>query len=222
MAEYFKDNFIALLPRLYDRSDETGDLNDFLEIIASEFDSVKDLIDEFTKLFDVKNVPAKYLPYLAALLDYDYDFTRNAETQRAEVTDLVEVYRRRGTIPGILRKLRLAGYVGTLRETYKYTVRLGKTGRGMKTGMKLAGKKYAHGVFEVSLRKMCRELWDILWDEVPRGRKMYAAHTETAKLTDLWSMESKLTGDSLYRAGTGILPMKLYNLQVEMVVTKTA
>lgn len=171
---YFKDNFLKFLPRLYATADKEEDLREILEIMASEFDSAMDLVDQFVKLFDVQNVPANYLPYLAKLLDYAYDPTGDAEVQRVEIKNLIPVYRRRGTKPGILRKLRLAGYEAEIFEPYTKTIKVNAVGRGLGTSCKLAGAMYSHGTFRVRLLGICRALWDILGDEVPRGVRMFA------------------------------------------------
>jgi len=60
-----------------------GDLHDFRAIAATQFDRIEALVDDMAKLADVDTVPAEYLPYLGALLDYDYDRTRDPDVQRA-------------------------------------------------------------------------------------------------------------------------------------------
>lgn len=215
MGTYFKDRFLGLLPRMYEIADSNGDLAAYLEVKATEFDSLKDLIDEFTKLFDVDNVPAQYLPYLAKLIDYQYDGTGDAEVQRAEIKKLIDVYRMRGTIPGILRKLRLAGYPATLTETYPSIFTLGDDDRGFKPGVHLAGKKYSVGVFVIEIQKLFREIWGTVWDEVPRGTLMYLESQESSVMSNVVSPIGDFAASSDFRSG-GVYPFKLFSGKSQM------
>ena len=57
-----------------------GDLHDFRAIQATGFDTVEKLISGLGKLVDIDDVPDEYLPYLGALIDYDYDRTRSGRS----------------------------------------------------------------------------------------------------------------------------------------------
>ena len=189
-----------------------GDLHDFRAIAATQFDRIEELVDDMAKLAAVDNVPVEYLPYLGALLDYDYDRTRDPEVQRAEIRNLISAYRMRGTKPGILRALRLAGYDAEIFEPYTKVFQLGTADRGFEDGIKLSDEKYSHGTFELRFRELCRALWDILWDQVPRGVRMFTVQEIHGTAKILKQAIGYVTGDSQFSGGWGRFPVRLFRV----------
>lgn len=197
-----------------------GDLHDFRAIQATGFDTVEKLISGLGKLVDIDDVPDEYLPYLGALIDYDYDRTRSAEKQRQEIKDLMQVYRLRGTKPGILRALRLAGYDAEIFEPYTRVFQLGTADRGFEDGIKLSDEKYSHGTFELRFRELCRALWDILWDQVPRGVRMFTVQEIHGTAKILKQAIGYVTGDSQFSGGWGRFPVKLFKVVTQFEVIR--
>lgn len=197
-----------------------GDLHDFAAILGTGLDGVETLIDGLAALVDVDNVPVEYLPYLGALLDYDYDWTRDPEEQRAEIRGLIPAYRMRGTKPGILRALRLAGYDAEIFEPYTKVFQLGTADRGFEDGIKLSDEKYSHGTFELRFRGLCRTLWDILWDQVPRGVRMFTVQEIHGTAKILKQAIGYVTGDSQFSGGWGRFPVKLMKIVTQFETYK--
>ncbi|MEI6634496.1 MAG: phage tail protein [Chlamydiota bacterium] len=197
-----------------------GDLHDFRAISALGFDRIEALIDGMAHLVDVDTIPDVYLAYLGALIDYDYDWTRDAEVQRKEIKNLILSYRMRGTKPGILRALRLAGYKAEIYEPYTRTFQLGTEGRGFQDGIKLSDEKYSHCTFEVQLREVCRDLWDILWDQVPRGKRMFAVHEIHGRSMIPGHAIGYVTGDSQFSGGWGRFPVRLFKVVTQFETIK--
>jgi phage tail P2-like protein len=196
-----------------------GDLHDFRAISALGFDRIEALIDGMAHLVNVDTCPDVYLAYLGALIDFDYDWTRDAEVQRAEIRNAILAYRMRGTKPGILRALRLAGYDASIFEPYTKTIRLNTLGRGLGTGCKLTGAMYSYCTFEVQMQDLCRTLWDILWDQVPRGTRMFSSQVIDL-VTDMpFRGEVYVTGDSDFSLGTGRYPFRLFSGELQMELT---
>lgn len=196
MGDYFQTNMMKMLPPLYEREDEKEDLQGFLKVLATEMDAVKDLIDGMVDLIDVDACPAKFLPYLGVLLDYEWDYTRPTAEQRKEIANLIEVYRRRGSIPGTERKTRLAGYAGSVIECWPLTMRLGAQGRGLRKGIKLSGRKYNHAAYIVSLWQIVRNIREIIADEHPAGTVEFFIQRDVILKTIEPMLPVALTGDS--------------------------
>jgi len=92
---YFDERLMQLLPQVYRLADD-GALHDVLGVFAPTLDWLKAKVDEFPVLWDLDHVPAEFLPFLGALVGYPYDYTRDPEAQRRDITFRIEFYRRKG------------------------------------------------------------------------------------------------------------------------------
>lgn len=90
-------DLFKLIPK-YD-VDKGGDL--YVNYIQLYQDLINDLIDsneDIYTIFDCINCEDKYLPYLAKLLGYTWDYTGDIETQRYELLSIVQRRKRVGTL----------------------------------------------------------------------------------------------------------------------------
>lgn len=78
--------------------DKGGDV--YVHYIQLYQDLINDLIasnEDIYTIFDCRNCAEKYLPYLAELLGYTWDYTGDTEKQRYEMLSIVERRKRVGT-----------------------------------------------------------------------------------------------------------------------------
>jgi phage tail-like protein len=80
-----------------------GQLHRFLKLISFALDEVRGLIDAFPVILNVDKTDADYLPLIAALVGIDFNYDIPIPHQREEIKRAVEVYKAKGTIPGIKR-----------------------------------------------------------------------------------------------------------------------
>ncbi len=171
MASYFKDKLLDLLPPVYREKDSTGDLRTFLQVPSETLDEIKALIDRMTSLFDIDTCEARFLPHIGAIVGCEYDPTRDPESQRREIKESVDRYRRNGTKESIRRSLERAGWRGNVDETYRSRLRLNS--KGVLNVQKLPGKIYSMGVYQVECRNLIEGLRHALASEHPAGAKAY-------------------------------------------------
>jgi len=111
----FEDRLMQLLPQVY-RLEDNGDLRDFLRVFAPTLDWLKAKIDDFPVLWDLDRVPAKFLPFLGALVGYPYNRQRDPEVQRRLIQFRIEFYRRKGALASVERVLHESGVEGLVVE----------------------------------------------------------------------------------------------------------
>jgi phage tail-like protein len=78
-----------------------GQLRRFLKLISFSLDEAKGLIDAFPVILNVDKTDADYLPLIAVLVGIDFNYDIPIPRQREEIKRAVEVYKAKGTIPGI-------------------------------------------------------------------------------------------------------------------------
>ena len=171
MAPYFEKKLIELLPPLYRERDETGDLEAFLNIPASALDELKEQIDRFPYLFDVDRCDAKYLPLLGEIVGHRFDPLADAETQRREIREAIEIYRRKGTLPAIGCALADHGWRGRIEETFRQALRLNR--RAVVGRSKLPGAIYSLGAYRVESDTVTPGLRDRLAFHHPAGMRAF-------------------------------------------------
>lgn len=89
----------ALLPALYHRYDETGQLRRFLDLPGGQLDLLWSGARALLDLFDVQRVDGRLLPLLAEWIAWKTDFRLEIDAQRAEVRRAPAIYQRIGMIP---------------------------------------------------------------------------------------------------------------------------
>ena len=89
----------ALLPALYHRYDEAGQLRRFLDLPGGQLDLLWSGARALLDLFDVGRVDGRLLPLLAEWIAWKTDFRLEIDAQRAEVRRAPAIYQRIGMIP---------------------------------------------------------------------------------------------------------------------------
>ena len=112
---YFGERLMQLLPQVYRLADD-GDLHDFLGVFAPTLDWLRVKVDDFPVLWDIDHAPAEFLPFLGALVGYPYDYTRDPEAQRRDITFRTEFYRRKGVRHSLERILAEQGVTAPVIE----------------------------------------------------------------------------------------------------------
>ncbi len=171
MSGCFENKLIDLLPPIYRERDSTGDLRAFLAIPAATLDEMKNLIDCLPDIWNVDACDPRFLPMLSAVVGYGFDPTRDPYTQRREIHEIVEQYRRKGSIPAIRRSLTDVGWEGGIDETFRSALRLNK--RSITNHAKLPGRIHSLGVYRVECRNLVPEVRVALSEHHPAGMKVF-------------------------------------------------
>lgn len=168
---YFEDKLLDLLPPIYHERDESGDLRSFLAIPAATLNEVKSLIDALPSIWNVDACDPRFLPVLSAAVGYSFDPTRDPDVQRGEIQEIVEQYRRKGSIPAIRRALINVGWQGEIEETFRSALRLNK--RSVITRAKLPGELYSLGVYRIESRNITPVIRQTLAPQHPAGTRVF-------------------------------------------------
>ncbi len=171
MPGYFEDKLIRLLPPLYKERDTSGDLQVFLRVPAVTLDELKELIDRLPGIFDIDRCDVRFIPLLADAVGYRFDPTRDPDTQRREIREIVERYRRKSTIPAIERGLINVGWQGEIEETFRKALRLNK--RSIANHAKLPGRIHSLGVYRIECRNLTPGVRAALVEHHPAGMKVF-------------------------------------------------
>lgn len=171
MAGYFEDRLIGLLPPTYQERDTNGDLAAFLRIPAATLDELKKLIDRLPGIWNADACDPRFLPILAAIAGYSFDQRRDPDTQRREIVEVVEHYRRKGSIPAIHRSLVNTGWEGGIDETFRLALRLNK--RSVSNHAKLPGRIHSLGVYRIECRHLISGVRSALAEHHPAGMKVF-------------------------------------------------
>ncbi|NLN74987.1 MAG: hypothetical protein GX139_01565 [Armatimonadetes bacterium] len=171
MSGYFKDKLLDLLPPVYREHDIDGDLEAFLAVPAATLDEIKSLIDHLPDIWNVDACDPRFLPLLAAMVGYSFDQRRDPDTQRREIREIVEHYRRKGSIPAIHRSLLNTGWEGRIDETFRSALRLNK--RSVSNYAKLPGRIHSLGVYRIERRNLIPGVRRALVEHHPAGMKTY-------------------------------------------------
>lgn len=98
-----------------------GPLRRFLKIFGAELDLIKGLIDCIPHQRDVDHVCGELLPAMAALIGATVDPDQDPLLQREEVKRTVAGYKVRGTIKGMIAKIRaISGLEATIQEDWEH------------------------------------------------------------------------------------------------------
>lgn len=168
---YREGKLLELLPPLYREQDASGDLQAFLRVPAITLDELKELIDKLPSIFDIDQCDARFIPLLASIVGYRFDPTRDSDLQRREIREVVESYRRKGSIPAIQRSLANTGWEGKVEETFHSALRLNRRSRMIVA--KLPGRIHSLGVYRIESDNLVRDLRAALTPHHPAGTKVF-------------------------------------------------
>ena len=96
----------SMLPRHNRRTDHTGDLRRFIACLQEVVDLLLADVDRFPDLFDLERAPAPFLDLILADLGNPFRFDLGDLAKRRLAAVLVEIYRQKGTAPGIRNAIR--------------------------------------------------------------------------------------------------------------------
>ncbi len=184
---YFEEKLLDLLPPIYHERDTSGDLRAFLTIPAATLDELKELIDRLPDIWDVDACDPRFLLLLASIVGYRFDPTSDPDTQRREVREVIEQYRRKGSVPAIRRALINIGWQGEVEETFRSALRLNR--RSVITRARLPGELYSLGVYRIESRNIVPVIRETLAPQHPAGTRVFFLQW----LLSLDSMEDDFT-----------------------------
>lgn len=168
---HFDDRLLDLLPPIYRERDTDGNLRAFLAIPAATLDEIKSLIDRLPDIWNVDACDPMFLPLLSAAVGYAFDPTRDPDVQRREIHEIVEQYRRKGSIPAIRRALINVGWQGEIEETFRRALRLNR--RSMIARAKLPGELYSLGVYRIESKNIIPIIRQTLAPQHPAGTRVF-------------------------------------------------
>ena len=101
---YPRVSYVELLPPVYRRDpDAASFLSHFLAIFEHVLTRVEDRYEAFTRALDPAAAPPGVVDWLASLVDLAFDPSWSLARKRALLTEIVDLYRLRGTVGGIER-----------------------------------------------------------------------------------------------------------------------
>ena len=103
-----KRTYLRYLPEVFrTRGRRKRFLERYLSVFESEFVDIEEEIERVTRYFDPDGVPSEYLEWLGDWLAIEYDEEWPEGAKRAFLREAPELFRRRGTKPGLDRTIRL-------------------------------------------------------------------------------------------------------------------
>jgi phage tail-like protein len=99
-------NLWSMLPRHNRRTDHTGDLRRFIACLQEVADLLLVEVDRFPDIFDIERAPAPFLDLILTDLGNPFLFDLSNLGKRRLAAVLVEIYRQKGTAPGIRNAIR--------------------------------------------------------------------------------------------------------------------
>lgn len=94
---FFERRLFDFYPDQWRVDDTTGDLKAYTKILALTLDEVRSYIDRFVDIFDIERCDPKYFGLIAALLGYPLNRLDSVESQRFQVKNAIQFWRRKGT-----------------------------------------------------------------------------------------------------------------------------
>lgn len=148
----------------------------------------QDLINELISsnetiytIFDCRYCDQKYLPYLALLLGYEWDYNGNVEKQRYEMLSIVERRKRAGTLWFFEDMFKNLGLTAEIRELIHHVITL--SGPEVLSGdFYIEGlEKYHEGSMEVIVEGYeVPWLYDLIRLAIPAGMHLHVVFTNSA------------------------------------------
>jgi phage tail-like protein len=96
----------SMLPKHNRRSDTTGDLARFIACLQEVTDLLLADVDRFADIFDLERAPEPFLDLILRDLGNPFPFDLDTLAKRRLAAVLVEMYRQKGTAPGIRNAIR--------------------------------------------------------------------------------------------------------------------
>ena len=100
LSGYFERQLFSYYPAQWKVDDVNlgnGDLANFTKVLALTLDDIKSYIDTFPAIFDIERCDPKYFPAIAALLGYPLNRLDSMDSQRLQIKNAIQFWRRKGT-----------------------------------------------------------------------------------------------------------------------------
>jgi len=169
-------------------------LEEYFNTIEEEvFDVFKVKIKDIPNFYSIDEVNEKYLPYVAYLLGYIWDFSLSVDYQKYILRTIVDVYKRKGTKFSIRYGLDYFDFNSTISEPYKdiFILNKSKFGEGKKFASELY---YSRGVFIVKTSIDPTLVREIVENVRPAGVKLIIDYLSVEKV----SFFKRITSDKYY------------------------
>jgi len=101
MSQSYTDYLFANLPAIYRSEGKSGLVYRLLSLFAEVLEECEDKIEALHHCFNPLKADPEFLPWLAAWVALVLDETWSLDKQRRLITQIVELYKLRGTIEGI-------------------------------------------------------------------------------------------------------------------------
>lgn len=164
--ESLRRELVARIPQLTDRWTDFNPTDPGM-VLLELFCGVADMLFYY---LDAQTAEA-FLPLFAALIGWPLDPDANADVQRPVLREAVEFYRRKGTIPAIVRSLENIGWRGRLFETFRAMLRTNR--RARLNAFRLAGTVFNQGVYRVESDKIVPGVRSALTPHHPAGARVF-------------------------------------------------
>lgn len=97
---------LTMVPLINRREDDSRDLERFLKILRDPLLLHLDSVDRWTDILDIDLAPEDFLDLILRDLGYPFDIALTEINKRRAATVLVNMYREKGTVPGIKDAIR--------------------------------------------------------------------------------------------------------------------
>lgn len=94
---FFRSRLFDYYPAVMRTDDSSGDLKAFTQVLALGMDEMKSFVDQFTDIFAIDRCDPRYLGAIAYLLGYPLNKLDSIESQRFQVKNAAEFWKRKGT-----------------------------------------------------------------------------------------------------------------------------
>lgn len=118
---YFnEESFIHYLPEIFQTGESSDFLKRFIKIMESLYVDIEERIGFLSNYIDIDMADDQFLRWLAGWMDFETDETWKTESVRKLLSELPDIYRRRGTKKAIVRLLTIyLGYEPIIVENHE-------------------------------------------------------------------------------------------------------
>jgi len=179
--KFIFDYLMKTTPEFLNQSE---DFQVFLLLMSLVFGDTRTKLNDWWKLVDIDECPEEFLPLLAGLIGYEWDYRLSGDEQRLLIKNFLHTYRRRGTIQSIVNVVRLVGQTQTSFYTNANLAEVYVKEYGIHSDPLLeADPQWGPGVILVSIPENAYIVRDYLPLVVPAGVKVLFEQRYTIPLT---------------------------------------
>lgn len=174
-------------------------LEEYLDTLDEEiFEIIQSKIKDFSTFTSIDNIPLRYLPYLAYILGYIWDFTLSYDYQKYILKSIVEIYKRKGTEFSVRYGLDYFDFNAETSEPYKYIFELNKHKLNDKYVFP-SEDYYSRGIYVVKTTIDPDTVKSIVENVKPAGVKLIIDYMDSSLCSSLKRIDSDRYYDILER-----------------------